>query len=240
MKKSVRTFTAENIKDVVSIINNRAEDIRENETARVKIIDKGNHKIGASIPFFNLPPVVTCGGNCSACVHNCYAIKDYTNYRVKSVATNHCRNMVALQTDPAKAFADIDRWLTRHAPTFFRLHASGDFGLTIDGDPLKYARMWYELAKRHPETCFLAFTKCYDVAEAIPFDELPNFELVLSEWTDVLEAPADLKKRYRTSRAVNELSDARENEMICPGNCETCGMCWNLSKTGHNVAFEIH
>ena len=49
MKRSVRTFTAENIKNVVSIINNRAENIRENETAKVKIIDKGNHKTGASV-----------------------------------------------------------------------------------------------------------------------------------------------------------------------------------------------
>jgi len=241
MKKTTRTFSGDQIKEVVTIIENRRLEIRNNEPgARVKVIDKGNHKTGVNIPVFNLPPVVTCGGNCSACMHNCYAVKDYTNYRVKAVATNHCRNMVALQRDIEQAFRDIDRFLTRKKPAFFRIHASGDFGLIINGDPLRYGRMWYDLAAKHPETCFLAFTKCYDIARAIPFNELPNFELVLSEWTNVLAAPEDLKNRYRTSRAVNEITDARDSEMICPGNCDTCGACWNLSKIGHDVAFEIH
>ena len=239
MKKTARTFTAEMLKKAIDIIENRLAEIRNNEECpRVKIVG-GNHKIG-SIPAFNLPPIVTCGGNCAACMHSCYALKDYLNYRVGAVSTNHCRNMAAIQADPFQAMMDIDTWLTKHRPAFFRIHSSGDFNLNIDGDMLAYARMWYGIARNHPETCFLAFTKCYDVAEAVPFDELPNFELVLSEWTDALEAPAELKKRYKTSRAVNELSDARDDEMICPGSCESCGMCWNLSKTGHNVAFEIH
>ena len=240
MKNTARVFDNSTINKVVDIICDRRDEIKEDGTARVKVIDKGNHKTGVNIPVFNLPPIVTCGGNCKACKSRCYAIKDYVNYRVKAVSTNHVRNMVALQTDFEKAFADLDKWLTRHKPAFFRIHASGDYGLIINGDKFKYGRMWEELAKRHPETCFLSFTKCYDVAREIKFDELPNFEMVLSEWTDELVAPEDLKKRYRTSRAVNELSDARDNEMICPGNCETCGMCWNLSKTGHDVAFEIH
>lgn len=241
MKNTAREFTPDTIKGVIATILRRTDEIRgDDKTPRVKIIDKGNHKTGVNIPVFNLPPVVTCGGNCYACMHRCYAIKDYTNYRVKAVSTNHCRNMVALQDNYSRAFSDLDKWLTKHKPSFFRIHASGDFCVEIDGDIFKYGRMWYELAKRHPETCFLAFTKCYDIAREIKFDELPNFEMVLSEWTDELVAPADLKERYRTSRAVNEISDARDNEMICPGNCDTCGMCWNLSKTGHDVAFEIH
>lgn len=240
MKNTARTFTMEDITKVTRIIGDRHVEIVADGSAKVKVIDKGNHKTGVNIPVFNLPPIVTCGGNCGACMHRCYAVKDYMNYRVKTVSTNHVRNMVALQTDFEKAFADLDKWLTKHKPAFFRIHASGDFGLILNGDKFAYGRMWHELAKRHPETCFLAFTKCYDVARQVPFDELPNFELVLSEWTDELVAPADLKKRYRTSRAVNELEDARDNEMICPGNCDTCGMCWNLSKTNHDVAFEIH
>ena len=100
--------------------------------------------------------------------------------------------------------------------------------------------MWFELAAKHPETHFLAFTKAYHIARVVPFDSLDNFELVLSEWTDELTAPEDLKERYHTSRAVNEITDARADEMICPGSCEECGMCWQLSRTGKNVAFEIH
>lgn len=243
MKNTTRTFDPSTLKNVSDTIDARLAEVRGDGSAAIKIVGTGNHKTGAARPVFNLPPVRSCGGNCAACVGHCYAIKDYVNYRVAAVSTNHCRNMAALQDDPEQALADLDQQLTKLAAKgvrFFRIHASGDFGIKIDGDPLRYGRIWEELAKRHPEINFLAFTKCYDVARAIEFDKLPNFELVLSEWTDVLEAPADLKKRYRTSRAVNEISDARDSEMICPGNCDTCGMCWNLSKTGHDVAFEIH
>ena len=240
MKNTVRTFTPEDIKKVVGIINEKATAWKEDGTAYAKIISKGNHKTGNNIPVFNLPPVVTCGGNCKACAKHCYAIKDYKSIKVGTVSKSHSRNMVALQENSEKAFADIEKQIVKSGCKFFRVHASGDFALTINGDKFAYARAWFELAERHPEVNFLAFTKVYEVAREIPFDSLPNFELVLSEWTDELVAPEDLKKRYRTSRAVNELSDARESEMICPGNCDTCGMCWNLSKAQHDVAFEIH
>lgn len=247
MKNTVKTFTGAALKVAVGSINNKAEQLRKGEKEAVVKVAEGNHKTG-TIPTFNLPPIVTCGGNCAVCSRHCYALKDYLSgkdenlsFKFNTVAGSHCRNMVALQDNPEKAKADLMAYFDKlTAPRFFRVHASGDFALTINGDPLAYARMWYEIAEKHPGTCFLAFTKCYDIAREIPFDTLPNFELVLSEWTDELEAPADLKERYRTSRAVNELADARANEMICPGNCDTCGACWNLSKVGHDVAFEIH
>lgn len=244
MKKTARTFSTEMLRKVIALTKAKAAIYETGEKiAAAKFVENGNHKTGASIPVFNLPPVVTCGGNCRHCIHKCYAIKDYQGLRANTVSMSHARNMVALQQDPDKALQDMDKQLTKFEKKgikFVRVHASGDFGLKIDGDNLKYGRIWEELAKRHPDICFLAFTKCYDVAREIHFDDLENFELVLSEWTDVLQAPEDLKKRYRTSRAVNEITDAHDSEMICPGNCDTCGMCWNLSKTGHDIAFEIH
>ena len=244
MKKTVRTFNNATLKKVIALIKAKIAIYESGEkVASAKFIEKGNHKTGNMIPVFNIPPIMTCGGNCKACIRHCYAVKDYTNNRAGTVSTSHARNMVALQQDPEKALADLDKQLAKFEKKgvkFVRVHATGDMGLIINGDKLAYGRIWEELAKRHPAICFLAFTKCYDVAREIHFDDLPNFELVLSEWTDELQAPEDLKKRYRTSRAVNELSDARDSEMICPGDCDSCGMCWNLSKTGHDVAFEIH
>lgn len=240
MKKTARQFTPEQLAEVYNMITTRRDEfITAGDLLRVKVIAKGNHKTGPQIPVFNLPPLVTCN-NCGACSGRCYAVKDYCSMRKKAVCTSHARNLAALQTDPAQAFADLDNWLSKHKPAFFRVHASGDFAVMIDGDPLKYAEMWYKLAELHPETHFLAFTKAYNVARAVPFDSLNNFELVLSEWADELTAPEDLKKRYHTSRAVNEISDARRDEIICPGACETCGMCWQLSQIDKNVAFEIH
>lgn len=239
MKKTARTFTPESLKKVTSLIAARIDEIETDpeKTPRVKVA-AGNIKIGA-IPAFNLPPVVTCT-NCASCSRQCYAVKDYRGPRVKSVSTSHCRNLAALMTDPVQAFSDLDAWLTKHRPEFFRIHSSGDFHIVTDGDPLAYARMWYDLAVSHPETRFLAFTKDYAAARAVPFDTLDNFSLVLSEWCDDLAAPDDLKKRYRTSRAVKTLDDIRPGEIVCPGHCEDCGMCWNLKKLNVNVAFEIH
>ena len=30
------------------------------------------------------------------------------------------------------------------------------------------------------------------------------------------------------------------NALECPGNCETCGMCWNLKSLNKNVVFKKH
>ena len=175
MKKSARTFNDEHIAAIVKTINENIDA----EAPTAKVLAGGQHKVG-DIPRWNLPPLVTCGGNCKACKEHCYVLKDYTGPRKKAVA------------------------------------------------------------KACPDTRFLAFTKAYDIVRKVPFYELDNFSLVLSEWTDVLKAPDDLKEHYRTSRAVEKLEDAKANEVICPGNCETCGMCWALKSLEHDVAFEIH
>ena len=233
MKSSVRTFTAEDLKKVMDIINNRMET----EAPKAKVAAATQHKTG-DIPRWNLPPLETCGGNCAACAKHCYALKDYMDYRVAVVSKSHARNLLAVKDDLGKVEAYLVKWIQRHEPAFFRIHASGDFA--VKGMELDYALMWYRVARECPKTRFLAFTKCYGIALNVPFYELDNFSLVLSEWTDVLEAPAELKEHYATSRAVEELEDARPDEMICPGNCETCGACWSLAKMGKNVAFEIH
>ena len=233
MKNSVRTFTNEDIAKALEIINARLET----EPAVAKIAASAQHKVG-DIPRFSVPPVLTCGGNCKACKHNCYALKDYFKHRVASVSKNHARNMLAIMEDLDAVEEYLVKWITRHAPEFFRIHPSGDFAIPRFGH--RYAAMWYRVAKRCPKTRFLAFTKCFDIVRKVPFYELDNFSLVLSEWTDVLKAPEDLKEIYHTSRAVEELADARPDEMVCPGNCETCGACWALKDLGKNVAFEIH
>lgn len=233
MKNSVRYFTLKMIQKALNIIKNRLKT----EAPTPKICADPQHKVG-DIPRWSVPPVLTCGGNCKHCEHNCYALKDYFNHRVASVSKNHARNMNAVVKEFQKTEEYLIKWIAKHSPTFFRIHPSGDFAIPGMGN--KYAEMWYRVAQACPSTRFLAFTKCFDIVRNVPFYELENFSLVLSEWTDVLKAPEDLKEHYRTSRAVENIEDARPNEIICPGNCETCGMCWALKMLGHDIAFEIH
>lgn len=233
MKNSARTFSNSDLQEVVAIIKTALE----REEPKAKILAGGQHKVG-DIPRWNLPPLWTCGKNCGTCEHHCYAVKDYTDYRVKVVSKSHARNCNAVTTDLEHTEEYITKWIQKRKPSFFRIHASGDFA--VPGMGTKYAEMWYRVAKACPETRFLAFTKAFEIVREVPFYELDNFSLVLSEWTDATKAPDDLKEHYRTSRAVEKLEDARPNEMVCPGNCETCGMCWNLKNLHHDVAFEIH
>lgn len=233
MKKSARIYSNEQIANIIENIKTAID----NEIALAKIYTSPQHKVG-DIPRWNLPPFVTCGGNCKYCKNRCYVAKDYTGIRKKSVAIGHARNYNAVVEDLNGVEEYLTTWIQKHKPAFFRIHSSGDFAVPRYGH--RYAAMWYRVAKACPETRFLAFTKCFDIVRKVPFYELDNFSLVLSEWTEVLEAPADLKEKYPTSRAVENIEDARADEIICPGSCEECGMCWALKNLGHNVAFEIH
>lgn len=233
MKSSARIYSNEKIAQVIETIKGAIDA----EKAEAKISTSAQHKVG-DIPRWNLPPLLTCGGNCGECKHRCYVLRDYIGPRKGSVSKSHARNYNAITEDLEQVEAYLVKWLQKHRPAFFRIHASGDFAVPHFG--YRYAGMWYRVAKACPDTKFLAFTKCYDIVRKVPFCELDNFSLVLSEWTDALEAPADLKEIYPTSRAIENVEDKRPSELLCPGGCETCGMCWALKDIGHNVAFEIH
>lgn len=233
MKKSARNFSKDDIKKAMDTIIRRLEE----EAPCAKIAEGSQHKVG-EIPRWSLPPVFTCGGNCSVCIHNCYALKDYLGNKVASISKHQARNLRAVLDDLEGVEAYLIKRLSKKKPAFFRIHPSGDFA--VKGLGTEYAWMWFRVALACPDTRFLAFTKCFDIVREVPFCTLPNFSLVLSEWTDVLQAPEDLKADYPTSRAVENIEDARADEVICPGGCETCGMCWALKDLKHNIAFEIH
>ena len=130
--------------------------------------------------------------------------------------------------------------------------------MKIPGEkPEAYMIAWVQIAKNVYEitgkTITLAFTKDFDIMlELIRRGILPNnpkavarfpLQIVLSEWADELKAPEELVAMgYHTSRAIYDVKDIREGEFLCPGNCETCGMCWRLNSLSDvkGTAFEVH
>lgn len=152
-----------------------------------------------------------------------------------------------------------------HAQGDFDLKIPGE-------EPEAYFKAWVQIAKnvykqtgRNVEisvpglgtfvggTITLAFTKEFDtLRKLVDAGIMPNnpediakfpLQIVLSEWADELKAPEDLVAMgYHTSRAVYDVADVREDEFLCPGNCETCGMCWRLNslKEVRGTAFEVH
>lgn len=194
-------------------------------------ISDGNMKTGA-IPAFSLTPGRTCSKEaCRTCfVNGCYACKSYKMY--PSVRKSWDGNTDVVTTN-LKAFENaMDIFFSSMtAPRFFRIHVSGDF-VTKD-----YARAWARIAKRHPGTKFLAFTKQWENVRGIRFPE--NFSLVLSGWKDTT-IPADLTAKYPIADCIEKGDSIPDGYMECPGHCDSCGMCWNLKETGKNVAFRKH
>lgn len=188
----------------------------------------------------------------------------------KGIAKSVARNMVAIQKKGTKYFVDrMTKQIVKTGCKFMRVHAQGDFDLEIPGEPKEaYMKAWVEIAqkvsaqtgaevridKKTPNgTVTLAFTKEFDTLRTlIEQGIMPNnpkdvaefpLQIVLSEWADELKAPEDLVAMgYHTSRAIYDVNDLRPGEFLCPGNCETCGMCWRLNSLTEvtGTAFEVH
>ena len=63
-----------------------------------------------------------------------------------------------------------------------------------------------------------------------------NLTIVISVWPGLRIPNSKLPKAFMQDGTENRINNAIE----CPGNCENCGMCWNLSKLGKNVVFNKH
>ena len=265
MKKSANCATMESLRKITALIKEWIDFwwLPENDP-EANIVEKGNHKTGTSIPVFNLPMIITCG-NCAACRKWCYVVKSYLSKlgnwmpSAKGIAKSVTRNMVAIQKKGSEYFIDrMTKQIVKTGCTFMRVHAQGDFDLrSPNEEPEAYMIAWVRIAEnvfaQTGKTITLAFTKEFDtVRELVRRGILPNnpediakfpLQIVLSEWADELKAPEDLVAMgYHTSRAVYDVADVREDEFLCPGNCETCGMCWRLNsmKDVVGTAFEVH
>ena len=204
---------------------------------------RGNSKLGL-IPAWNLAPVVTCAACAkkTCAVGGCYAVKNMFahgySYGTNNVLKAWSDNTKLAYTDLARLEKQLDAVLTVQensisAGKFFRVHSSGDFF------SVAYAEMWKRLAEKHSGIKFLAFTKQFDIIRKADFSALNNFSIVLSGWTGV-DIPEDLLTKYPAAFCAEKGQQAPDGCMECPGNCDTCGMCWNLKATGKNVFFHKH
>jgi len=188
-------------------------------------ISKENSKLG-KIANISLPPIVSCKKDVP-CKKFCYAMKSYKCYPNVKIAWDH--NYDLWKSDSKAYFDGIDEYLYNKMPMFFRWHVSGDIP-NVD-----YLDNMIKLARDYKGTKFLAFTKQYELfkGKRIP----SNLSIVFSAW------PAyEMPKQTRFSIAFMQdgTEDRVKNAIECPGNCENCGMCWNLKDLGKNVVFHKH
>ena len=191
-------------------------------------ISPGNSKLGTAIPNVSMAPGRDCG-NCKHCLKSCYALKAYRQYPATKAAWNH--NGDAFRDDPAASAQFVSDWIARKrtAPKFFRIHVSGDFL------GQEHVDAWVQVASEHPATKFLAFTKMGH----LDFSAAPsNLAVIYSQWPGMpLNGPADAPKAWMQDGTETRMPADAIN---CPGNCETCGMCWALPELGRDVYFDQH
>lgn len=89
-------------------------------------------------------------------------------------------NNIEARENPARFVELVESELYDSAmlPRFFRWHDSGDFV------SVEYMRAVFDMARRHPETHFYAYTKRYALLDAIGgVDAIPeNFTVNVSPW----------------------------------------------------------
>ena len=188
-------------------------------------ISKKNSKIG-NIPNISLPPVITCP-NCKHCSAKCYALKAYRMYPSTKKAWDD--NFKEAEKRSDVFFKEIENYLDKKRPKYFRIHVSGDFFSQA------YLNGWKELAKNHPGTKFLAFTKAFK----LDYTGVPdNLQIVWSVFPGMSsgEVPLYGPRAYAGNTGI---SRNKERVLDCNGDCEHCGICWNLPQD-MAVHFEMH
>lgn len=192
-------------------------------------------KLGGVIPTINLPAVVTCNPDAPCTKKGCYACKG--NFCFESAKKSLKRNLESYIRSPENYFAKIDLFLAAAPYRFFRYHSSGD----IVNE--RYLELMFELAKKHPKTRFLCFTKKYKlVNEYIEKNENPkNLILVYSNWGEwKCENPHNLPTAWVR---FNEETEIPDDAIECTGYCAKCvnteTSCWDL-QNGMSVVFKKH
>ena len=131
-------------------------------------------------------------------------------------------------------FAQIAARVAKAKPRLFRWHVAGDI-LSEN-----YLRSMCRIADENPDTHFLAFTKAFDIVNHYEdLHRLPgNLAIIFSAWPGMTFANPH-------GHRVAWMQDGTEtrvtaNAIECSGNCETCGLCYELPKVGRDVVFHKH
>ncbi len=172
-------------------------------------------------PHFSLIPIKDCI-NCSTCKNVCYDIK---SFRYPSVIKARTQNSTAIRdcerNNNYGGFIDaINGNLSRrrNPVPLYRIHVGGDFLYQ------QYLDAWKSIARRNPNTIFLAFSKSFSL------DYRPKPKNLVVVWSimptmETSEIPEKGPKAYMQDGTETRIP---KNAVKCPGNCDTCGLCWLL------------
>lgn len=194
-------------------------------------ISQGNAKLGG-VPNFSTLPVRDCPSVCKRfCARKCYAVKTIKMYRTARDAWRG--NGDAVRRDVARACDAVRVYCQKNRPRLFRWHVSGDL---VSAE--HFAQI-VRVARACTETRFLIFTKAYEFVSASFPD---NLSVVLSIWHGMPRGivPRRLSRLPRAFAGPCPNHPRFKRALDCPGNCETCGLCWHLKTIAKDVRFDLH
>jgi hypothetical protein len=194
-------------------------------------ISSGNRKMGAVMNISTIP-VSCCPKGVPCASDGCYALKALRLYPAARAAWR--RNEDLAKHHPDSYFMQIAVQVALAKPRLFRWHVAGDILSS------EYMRGMCRIAGANPSTHFLAFTKAFEIVsryeghEAVPV----NLVIVFSAWPGMKL----LNPRAHRVAWMQDGNEVRvpENAIECPGNCESCGMCYELERLGRDVVFHKH
>ena len=196
-----------------------------------------NTKLGDAIPQVNMPYVTTCRPDVP-CKRYCYCNKGH----LKLANIHHQKRLGAYLENPDLFFSRIDLELRCGFYPFFRWHSSGDI---VDE---RYFVGMVDIAKKHPETRFLAFTKKYELINGYldKGGEIPeNLSVLFSCWGKGWNVPNPHNLPCSHVRFDNAELDSviPSTAFECCGACWKCvaggKSCWHL-KNGESVVINKH
>jgi hypothetical protein len=97
------------------------------------------------------------------------------------------------------------------------------------------------IASHNPRTQFLVFTKAFHIVNAYENtgSALPrNLAVIFSAWPGMrIDNPHGHRIAWMQDGTEQRVP---QNAVECPGNCETCGICFRLPKLRRDVVFQKH
>jgi len=198
------------------------------------VVSEGNLKIGKT-PNVSLLPGATCAADVP-CKSKCYCSRAMRCY--PSAFKKWAANTRLWQTDPQEFERQILVYLEKKRPEYFRWAVAGDM------PDINYLRMMLRVARRFPDTKFLAFTKQYNLLIEEQGDRVawvpPNLTIIVSGWPGYRTKAFDrLEDIYPTSWVTFKGETSPLYTFPCPGKCEGCRKCWGL-KAAEQVEFKEH
>lgn len=213
-------------------------------------IQDGNRKVGKGIYTINLlagdKPLTkmdgtqltnipgTCGGCCSECKGNCYAIKNqiFRNKNIPSWADN---TILATQ-ETETFFKEIQQFIDRSMVAAVRWHAMGEI------PSYEYLLHIVELAENNPTITFYTYTKRYEWVERYLKDHnaFPNnLTINVSIWHKNYDNPYNLPEFIYDDGTEEDVAklphcpavdkNGHETGMVC-SKCKRCLIANNGSK----------